>query len=101
MAETTELDRLARERLRLKIQAEELRLQVARDVEHLRPVVAWVERGVVVGRSLRSTWPFVGGLAAFVMTRKPGRSWFRQAGKLWSVWRLAKKGFQIWQRFRS
>jgi hypothetical protein len=101
LAETPELERLARQRLQLRIQAEELRLQIAREVEALRPVVGWVERGVLVGRSLRSAWPFVGGLAAFVITRKPTRSWWRQAGKLWSFWRIAKKGLQIWQRFRE
>jgi hypothetical protein len=90
----------AERRLQLLRQSQQLREELAADVENLRPVVGWVERGYSVALSVLSVWPLVGGLTGFFMARKKG-SLLSKATKVWSFWRLGKKMLGIFRRFSS
>ena len=98
MDQFSELELLAERKRELLARSQQLRQQIASDVENLRPVAAWVDRGYLLTRSLRSAWPFVGGLAGFFLTRKKASLW-RTAGKLWSYWRIGKRLADIWRMY--
>ena len=77
-----------------------LRSEIAVEIENLRPVVGWVERGYSMALSLWSFWPLIGGVAGFFVARKKG-SVVRKVGKIWSFWRVGKKALEVFQRFYS
>jgi len=79
-------------------ESQQLRSEIAAEVENLRPVVGWVERGYSIALSVWSAWPLVGGLAGFFFARKKG-SLLGKVGKIWSFWRVGKKMLGIFQRF--
>ena len=81
--------RAERRRL-LLIRSQQLRNEIAAEVENLRPVVGWVERGYSIALSLWSAWPLIGGLAGFFVARKKA-SLLGKVGKIWSFWRVGKK----------
>jgi hypothetical protein len=99
LAEQSELEVLAERRRLLVQRSNQLRQDVGRQLQDFQPAVSWIERGTAVGRSLRSSWPIIGGVATLLFARG-GTSWFRKAGKVWSLWRIGKKAVDLWTRFK-
>jgi hypothetical protein len=81
-------------------QSQQLRGAIAAEVENLRPVVGWLERGYSIALSIWSVWPLVGGLAGFFVARKKGAV-LGKVGKIWSFWRIGKQLLGLFQRFSS
>jgi hypothetical protein len=96
MAEFTEIARLETYRRMLLDRSEDHRREMATELEALRPTAAWVERGYTVFQAVRSIWPVAATAAGFLVARKGG-SIFRNAGRIWSAWRLARKFLRIWR----
>ncbi len=94
-----QLSGIERRRLLLN-RSQQLRSEIAAEVENLRPVVGWVERGYSIALSLWSVWPLFGGLAGFLVARKKGTA-LGKVGKIWSFWRVGKKMLGVFRRFSS
>ena len=90
MADLSGIDSLAERRRLLLERSQQLREDIAADLQNLRPVASWVEKGYSVALSVYSFWPVVGGLAGFFVARKKG-SLLGKVTKLWSVWRVGKR----------
>jgi hypothetical protein len=86
------------ERRRLLVaESAQLRHQLAAEIANLSSATVWVERGYATVRTLRSVWPWLAAGAGFFVARKK-TGWLGTAGKLWSVWRVARKAASLWRK---
>jgi len=97
VAQPSEIAQLAERRRLLVAESARLRLCIDAELANLVPTLNWVERGLSIARGTRTYWPLIAGAAGFLATRKKG-GWVRSLGKLWSVWRLARKLMGSWKR---
>ena len=100
MAQDSELTRLEQRRLVLLARCEQYRQDLGAELDDLRPTVIWVERGYTIFQRVRSLWPIAATAAGFLFIRKGG-SIFRNAGKILSVYRLARRLFGLWKGYTA
>ena len=102
MAQPSELEQLEERRRRLVAESDQCRQQVARELEQLRPIALWAEKGYSLAQSLRSWWPAMALASGFLLTRRGitrKRGFLLRAlGKAWSGWQLGKRLAPLWRR---
>jgi hypothetical protein len=100
LGQLSEIERLQARRRELVAESQRLRQQIAGELENLRPVAVWANRGYRVFETLWAAWPLVGGAATFALGRKR-HAFLRKAAKAWTWFRLGKKAADLWQRYGS
>lgn len=98
MAEPKELARISERRRALLAESDNLRQQVAMELNELERAAAWVEKGYSVAASLRTWWPVAAaGAGVFLGMGRGGL--LAKLGKVWSLWRIARKGLGLWRQY--
>jgi hypothetical protein len=100
MAQPAELAQVLERRQVLLAESARLRQQAFDQVSNLQRACSWVDTGYAVLRSLRSWWPVAAGAAGLFIGRGQG-GFLKKTAKLWSFWRLARQGLELWQRFNA
>ncbi len=100
MARPSEIEQLERRRLLLLAESEYLRRRFAGDLDRFQAAAAWLDTGFSVVQSLRAYWPLFAAGAGFLATRKR-RGWLRSLGKLWTLWKVARRFWPLWRLFSS
>ncbi len=100
MARPSEIETVQERRRILLAESEQLRQQLAADAARLQAAAAWVDTGYSLAQSLRTYWPLFAAAAGFVIARRRG-GWMRSLGKLWSVWKVARKLKPVWHLFSA
>jgi len=102
LAQPSELEQLEARRRLLVAESDQHRRQIARELEQLRPVALWAEKGYSLAQSLRTWWPAVAFASGFFLTRKGvvrKRGFLlRMVGKAWSGWQIGKRLAPFWRR---
>src|SRR5262245_56220928 len=100
MAQPAELVPILERRQALLDESARLRHQVFGELSELQRAYSWVDTGYSLFFSLRSWWPVAAGaLGLFIGSKRGG--FLRKLGKVWSLWRVAKQGLQLWGQYSS
>ena len=100
MAQSSEIALVLARRRQLVLESSQLRRQADADLARLAETLTWVERGYSVLQSVRSYWPLLVGAAGFLVARKKG-GWVRSLGRLFSMWRVARRLVRLWQGLKA
>ncbi len=98
MAQASELARIAERRRTLVEQSGAIRQRLGEECSNLHGAAGWIDTGYSWARSFRSWWPLAAaGLGLLIGKR--GTGLVRNAGKLWSWWRVLKQASGLWRQF--
>lgn len=97
MARLSEIENLEERRRRLRAESDRLRCQLGTEIGQLQAATCWLRTSYSLLQSVRAVWPLIVAGAGFLVARKRG-GLLNSLGRLWSIWKMAKKLIHVWQQ---